>query len=54
MKKLLVSFGEAGVEALVIGGDVMGRDPFCEMYKMLYGHIEDRLRLELSRAEPAT
>ena len=31
-----------------IEGDVMGKDPYCEAYKMLFGHIYMRVRRELA------
>lgn len=35
----------------VIHGDMMTPDPFCVMYKMLYGHIAGRMHQDLSGAE---
>jgi uncharacterized protein len=29
-------------------GNVMGKDPFCAAYKMLYHHIRDRLNIILA------
>jgi len=34
-----------------ISGDVMGKDPFCAMYKSLYGHISKKLHAALAKAE---
>ncbi|MFC1697814.1 SPASM domain-containing protein [Nanoarchaeota archaeon] len=27
-------------------GDLYGKDPFCESYKMIFGHIKNRLKEE--------
>lgn len=35
----------------LLGGDIMGKDPFCPGYKILYSHIDKRLHKELSKLE---
>ncbi len=37
-----------------LGGDVMGVDPFCIVYRRLFGHILSRLHTILEKAENAT
>lgn len=35
----------------LIGGDVMGKDPYCTSYKMMFKHIKFKLHTELEKAE---
>ncbi len=35
----------------LIGGDIMGKDPYCVGYKMMFKHIESKVHTELTKAE---
>ena len=32
-------------------GEVMGKDPFCDAYRMLFGHVRAKLQVELQAAQ---
>ena len=35
----------------LIAGDIMGKDPYCTGYRIMFKHIEDKIHQELTKAE---